>query len=218
MVPDNEGLSAAGCFAGSLFDCAGLGFAGLVSGVRLLWHPAKLMSKARPSNVRDGFLISCIEFSRDGHYLAGPRRFVFVRWFVCVAGCRSEVNDENQPCHQAAVAPPSRTKTNATTNAALIASRRMMRAMNSNATPTTRRTRPVAIAVTTDVYLLLTAFGPAITRAHGCFDVAAYVEIAFEFYAERIARVHKIFEDHVDDVLVKNLHVAKRVDVELQTL
>ena len=64
MVPDNEGLSAAGGFAGSLFDCAGLVFAELVSGARLLWHPAKLMSKARPSNVHDGFLISCIEFSR----------------------------------------------------------------------------------------------------------------------------------------------------------
>ena len=49
-------------------------------------------------------------------------------------------------------------------------------------------------------------------------DVSAHVKVAFNFYAERIAGVHKIFEDHVDDVLVKDLHVTKRIDVELQTL
>jgi len=65
-------------------------------------------------------------------------------------------------------------------------------------------------------YFLLPLF--LVTRAHGCFDVAAHVEVAFEFDTERIARIHKIFEDDVDNVLVKDLHFTERVDIELQTL
>src|SRR5438093_1547160 len=57
-----------------------------------------------------------------------------------------------------------------------------------------------------------------ITRAHSCLNISAHVEVAFDFYAQRIAGVHKIFEDHVDYVLVKDLNFAKRIDVQLQTL
>ncbi len=47
-------------------------------------------------------------------------------------------------------------------------------------------------------------------------NVSAHVKVACNLYAQRIARVHEIFEDHVDDVLVKDLYVAKRIDIELQ--
>src|SRR5215470_14358818 len=57
-----------------------------------------------------------------------------------------------------------------------------------------------------------------VARLHRGFDIAAHVEVAFDLYAQWIAGVHKIFEDHIDDVFVKDLHVPKRIDVELQTL
>jgi hypothetical protein len=56
-----------------------------------------------------------------------------------------------------------------------------------------------------------------VARLHRGFDIAAHVEVAFDPYAQWIAGVHKIFEDHIDDVFVKDLHVPKRIDVELQT-
>src|SRR5207249_10408790 len=58
----------------------------------------------------------------------------------------------------------------------------------------------------------------SVVCAHCRLNVSAHIEIAFNLYAQRIARVHKIFEDQVDDMLVKNFYVAKRIDVELQTL
>ena len=48
--------------------------------------------------------------------------------------------------------------------------------------------------------------------------LSADVEVAFDLDAQRIAGGDEVFENDVDDVLVKDLHVAKRVDVELQTL
>src|SRR5437867_7200004 len=57
-----------------------------------------------------------------------------------------------------------------------------------------------------------------VTRAHGCFDVSAHIKVALNLYAQRIAGVHKIFENDIHYVLVKNLHVAERIDVKLQTL
>ena len=56
------------------------------------------------------------------------------------------------------------------------------------------------------------------TRAHRRLDISAHVKVAFDLNAQRIAGFHKVFENHVDYMLVKNLHVAKRIDVELQTL
>src|SRR6185503_686483 len=58
----------------------------------------------------------------------------------------------------------------------------------------------------------------SVARANGRLDVPAHVEVAVDFNRERIAGVHEVFENHVDDVLVKDLHVAKRIDIELQTL
>lgn len=49
-------------------------------------------------------------------------------------------------------------------------------------------------------------------------NISAYVEVTFDLYAERVAGLHKVFEHQVNDVLMKNLHLAKRIDVELKTL
>src|ERR671912_2996335 len=58
----------------------------------------------------------------------------------------------------------------------------------------------------------------AVARAHDGLDVAADVEVAFEFDADGVAGGDEVFEDDVDDVLVEDFHLAERVDVELQTL
>src|SRR5262249_54487898 len=52
---------------------------------------------------------------------------------------------------------------------------------------------------------------------HG-LDVAAYVEIAVHVYFERVAGGNEIREDLVDHVLVEDLHLAERIDVELERL
>jgi hypothetical protein len=44
------------------------------------------------------------------------------------------------------------------------------------------------------------------------------VKVAFDIDAQRIAGGDEVFEDDVDDVFVKDLHVPKRVYIELQTL
>src|SRR6185503_3902306 len=62
------------------------------------------------------------------------------------------------------------------------------------------------------------AFCPGVACPDDGLDVAADVEVAFDLDAQRIAGRDKVFENDVDDVLVKDLYVAKRVDVELQTL
>jgi hypothetical protein len=41
------------------------------------------------------------------------------------------------------------------------------------------------------------------------------MEIAFDLDPQRIARLYEIFEDHIDNVLVKNLKVAKGNDIQL---
>jgi hypothetical protein len=48
-----------------------------------------------------------------------------------------------------------------------------------------------------------------VARAHNGLDVAANVEVAFDFDAQGVAGRDKIFEDDVDDVLVENLHLPK---------
>src|SRR5688572_15400860 len=57
-----------------------------------------------------------------------------------------------------------------------------------------------------------------IAGPHDGLDVSADVKISFDLHGQRIARCDEVFENDIDDVLVKDLHVAKRVDVELQTL
>src|SRR2546423_7338203 len=55
-------------------------------------------------------------------------------------------------------------------------------------------------------------------RPHRRFDIPAHVEVAFNIDAQRIAGFHKVVENDINRVFMKNLHFAKRVDIELQTL
>src|SRR3989442_309951 len=58
----------------------------------------------------------------------------------------------------------------------------------------------------------------SIVRPHRRFDIPAHVEVTFNIDAQRIAGFHKVFENHINRVFVKDFYLAKRVDVELQTL
>jgi hypothetical protein len=44
------------------------------------------------------------------------------------------------------------------------------------------------------------------------------VEVAFDLNTQRIARLYKVLENHIDHVLVKDFNVPKRVDIEFETL
>src|SRR5215213_6286065 len=57
-----------------------------------------------------------------------------------------------------------------------------------------------------------------VARADDGLDVAADVEVALDLDAQGVAGGDEVFEDNVDDVLVENLHLAERVDVELEAL
>src|SRR4051812_17807578 len=57
-----------------------------------------------------------------------------------------------------------------------------------------------------------------IAGPHHCLDISAHVEVAFYLNAQRITRGDEVLENDVDDVLVKDLHVAEGIYVELQTL
>jgi len=48
-------------------------------------------------------------------------------------------------------------------------------------------------------------------------NVSPNMKITFDFDLQRIACLNEIFEEDIDDVLVKDFHFAKRIDVELQT-
>ena len=47
-------------------------------------------------------------------------------------------------------------------------------------------------------------------------DVSANVEVSFNLNAQRVTGPDKVLENHVDDVFMKDLYVAKRIDVKLQ--
>jgi hypothetical protein len=64
--------------------------------------------------------------------------------------------------------------------------------------------------------MVLGGFGVA--GSDNGLDVSANVEVAFDVDLQRIAGSDEVFEDDVDYVLVKDLHVSKRVDVKLQAL
>ena len=51
---------------------------------------------------------------------------------------------------------------------------------------------------------LLPVFSP-----YDGLDVPSYMKIAFDLHGQRIARLHEVFQDHVDNVFMENLHVAK---------
>ena len=55
-----------------------------------------------------------------------------------------------------------------------------------------------------------------ITSFYDSLDVSANVEVAFNLHAQGIACLNEIFENDVDNVFVKNLHLSKRIDVQLQ--
>ena len=57
-----------------------------------------------------------------------------------------------------------------------------------------------------------------VTGSDDGLDVAADVEVAFDLDEQRITGGDEVFENDVDDVLVEDFYVTKRVDVELQTL
>jgi hypothetical protein len=48
-----------------------------------------------------------------------------------------------------------------------------------------------------------------IAGPHDGLYVSAHVKITFDLNAQRIAGGDKVFEDDIDDVLVKDLHVAE---------
>ena len=49
----------------------------------------------------------------------------------------------------------------------------------------------------------------SITGANDRLDVSANVKIAFDFDFERVARLNEIFQNDINDVLVKNLYFAE---------
>jgi len=134
--------------------------------------------------------------------------------FVVAGGVRF-LPDSNQPRHQPNPAVITNAKTIAIATASFNASRRIRRATRKKIAPTISSTRTTATGVTASTFtcLLPTAyclcFPFLVTCAHGCFDVAAHIEVAFEFDAEGIAGIHKIFQDDVDDVLVKDFHFTE---------
>ena len=62
------------------------------------------------------------------------------------------------------------------------------------------------------------AFASVVVGPDDGLDVAADVEVAFDLDTQWITGGDEVFKNYVDDVLVKDLYVAKRIDVELQTL
>jgi hypothetical protein len=55
-----------------------------------------------------------------------------------------------------------------------------------------------------------------IARSDYGLKIASYIEIALDMAFERIASCHKILQNPVDGVLVEDLHVAERIDIELE--
>ena len=106
-------------------------------------------------------------------------------------------------------------------NASFSAMRRIRRARNRKTAPIMKRTTiiPAAVNISRVSHCsLLTAHCSLliahcslflIAGAHRRLDVSAHVEIAFDLHAEWIARVYKVIEDDVDDVLVENFYFAK---------
>ena len=57
-----------------------------------------------------------------------------------------------------------------------------------------------------------------VSSSHNRLDVSANVEVSFNLNAQRVTGADKVLENHVDDVFMKDLHLSKRIDVELETL
>ena len=128
--------------------------------------------------------------------------------------------------HQKPPAPNSAIRimpTIATLIAQRIASRAIRKKTTSRTTPPIRKMvvkfmaqsvgsrQIVARLAFHKVFLLLTAHCSLflITCSHDCLDVSPHVKVAFNFYAQGIAGVHEVFENHIDDMLVEDLHVPE---------
>ena len=48
-----------------------------------------------------------------------------------------------------------------------------------------------------------------VARPHHRLNIPADVKISFDLHTQRIAGLREIFENHIDDMLMKNLDVAK---------
>ena len=143
----------------------------------------------------------------------------FVRWFVGIGFLSGREAEPNHPRHQPTEAPAISSTTRRPTKASFTASRKARRATNRKRATATKAISPVVMAIvilelfgragSSSFCLLLSAFCLLVFRAHGRLDVAAYVKVAFDLHSNRIAGFHKVLEDHVDYVFVKDLHFAK---------
>ena len=48
-----------------------------------------------------------------------------------------------------------------------------------------------------------------VTGSYDSLDVSPNVKVAFNLHAQRIAGAYEILKNHIDDVLVKDLHISK---------
>jgi len=156
-------------------------------------------------------------------------RLEFERWLVGAEAFGFREDDPNHPLHQPIEAPTTSSTTSTPTSASLSAMRSARRAISRNSATATKATTPVVMAIVmcfeisysaycllpTAYCLLPTAYCLIVFCPYGRLDIAAHVKVAGDLHASWIAGVHKVFEDHIDDMLVKNLHVAKRIDIQL---
>ena len=57
-----------------------------------------------------------------------------------------------------------------------------------------------------------------VLRSDNRLDVSANVKVSFNLNAQRVTGPDEILENHVDDMFMKDFHLSKRIDVELQAL
>ena len=57
-----------------------------------------------------------------------------------------------------------------------------------------------------------------VPRSYNRLDVPANVKVAFKLHTQGVTSPDEVLENNVDDVFMKDLHLSKRIDVELQTL
>jgi hypothetical protein len=138
------------------------------------------------------------------HHRAGLR-LEFGRWFVGVDFFSGREAEPNHPRHQPTEAPAMSKTTRKPTKASFTASRKARRATKRNNATAIKAISPVVIAIVilelfggtwqTSFCLMPAACCLLILRAHGRFNVAAHVKIAFNHHADRIAGFHKVLED-----------------------
>jgi hypothetical protein len=130
-------------------------------------------------------------------------------------------SDPNQPCHQPQAPPASKARIKTPANRSRTARRKTFLAMKKKIARATTAIREIAAYVNVDsisnivrwlqLLRLLAAYCSLllITRTHHRLNIAANVEVAFNLDTQRVTGAHKVFEDHVDYMLVKDFYVAK---------